>query len=171
MNNDSKSDLSRPNIDDSTLDQHLESLPRFAPCAGFEDRVMSYVLVPPPQWVRSMQRSLHSLVQTRRFRWIAAGLMTTSTASLVVATTLVLSNFSAVSRVVGSATATVGLPIWRAFAGFFSNSARGVLAFSHPISTSRDAALIVSVAAVGVLVFSSLMLFCLMRPKCFARSE
>ena len=171
MNDDLDSIFSRPNMDDSTLDRHLNTLPGFDPYPGFEDRVMSRVLVPPPRWVQSLKRSARSLLETRRVRLLAAGLMTTSAISLVVATTFVLSNFSTVSRVVDWTTTTIGLPIWRAFVGHTSESVRGVFAFSAPLMASRDMALITSIAVVGILVISTLMLFCLMRPSCLARSD
>ena len=171
MNNDSKTDNSRPNIDDSTLDRHLGSLLRFEPYPGFEDRVMSRVLAPPPQWVQIMKRRTRSLVETRRVRWLAAGLMTTSTISLVVATTLAFNNYSTVSRVVDWTTTTVGLPIWRAFLDMASQSARHVYAIASPFLVSRDMALVTLGAAVGLLALNTWMLFCLMRPKCMAGSE
>ena len=148
MNNDSESDLSRPNIDDLTLDRHLASLPGFDPFVGFEDRVMSRVLVPPPRWVQSLKQNARSLIDTRRFRWLAAGLMTTSFVSLVVMTALV-----------------------RSFVGFASDSALNVFSISGPLLASRGSALLAAAAAVGFLVFSAGMLACLMSPKCLARSE
>jgi hypothetical protein len=171
MNNNSKSGSSRPNIDDLTLDRHLESLPGFDPFSGFEDRVMSRVLEPPPRWVQSIGLSVRSLIETRRVRWLAAGLMATSTISLIVATTFALTNFSTVSRGFDWMATTLALPIWRTFLGLASESARDAYAFSAPLLVSRDMALIASAAAVGVLAFSTLMLLCLMRPKCLARSE
>ena len=148
MNNDSESDLSRPNIDDSTLDRHLASLPGFDPFEGFEDQVMSRVLVPPPRWVQNLKQSARSLLDTRRFRWLAAGLMTTSFVSLVVMTALV-----------------------RSFVGFASDSALNVFSISGPLLASRGSALLAAAATVGFLVFSAGMLVCLMSPKCLARSE
>lgn len=171
MNNDTESDLSRPNIDDSTLDRHLASLPGFNPFAGFEDRVMSRVLVPPPRWVQSLKQSARSLISTRRFRWIAAGLLTTSTVSLVVTMAFVWTNFSTVTRFVDWTTTTVGLPLWRSLVGLVSDSALDVFAFSAPLLETRETALIAAAAIVGILTFSTGMLVCLMSPKCLARSE
>lgn len=171
MNNNSESDLSRPNIDDSTLDRHLASLPGFDPFVGFEDRVMSRVLVPPPHWVQGLKQSARSLADTRRFRWLAAGLMTTSFVSLVVMTALVWTNYSTVSQVVNSAATTVGLPLWRSFVELTSNSVLNVFSFSDPLLASRGSALLTVAATVGFLAFSAGMLACLMSPKCLARSE
>lgn len=171
MNNHSESDLSRPNIDDSTLDRHLASLPGFDPVVGFEDRVMSRVLVPPPHWVQSLKQSARSLVDTRRFRWLAAGLMTTSTVSLVVTAALVWTNYSTVSRVVNLAATTVGLPLWRSFVELTPDSVLSVFSFSGPLLASRGSALLTVAATVGFLAFSARMLACLMSPKCLARSE
>ena len=171
MNNDSESDLSRPNIDESTLDRHLASLPGFDPFVGFEDRVMSRVLVPPPRWVQSLKQNARSLIDTRRFRWLTAGLMTTSFVSLVVMTGLVWTNYSTVSHVVNRAAVTVGLPLWRSFVGFASDSALNIFSISGPLLASRGSALLAAAATVGFLVFSAGMLVCLMSPKCLARSE
>ena len=129
MNNNSESDFSRPNIDDSTLDRHLAALPGFDPFVGFEDRVMSRVLIPPPHWVQSLKQSARSLVDTRRFRWLAAGLMTTSTISLAVMTALVWTNYSTVSQAVNSATTTVGIPLWQSFVELTSHSVFNVFCF------------------------------------------
>lgn len=171
MKNDSKMDFSRPNIDDAILDRQLRSLPRFAPYPGFEDRVMSRVLVPPPRWVQSVKRSARSLVETRRIRWLAAGLVVTSTISLVFVTTLLLNNFTTVSRAFGWMTTTVGLPIWRACLGLASESARSVYALLTTLQVSRTMALIVSAASLGFLAFNTWMLLWLMRPVRMTRSE
>ena len=171
MNNDSTFDFSRPNIDDVTLDRLLDSLPGFDPRAGFENRVMSRVLAPPPRWVLSMKRRARELVDTRRFRWIAAGLLTTSTVSVIVTTALVLTHFSTLSQAVDWTTANVGLPIWRAAVGYASEFARDAFAYSGPLLVSRDMALIAAAAAGAFLVFSAWMLLCLMRPNCLARTK
>jgi len=171
MTNDWKMNSSRPNIDDSILDRHLGSLPGFDPCPGFEDRVMSRVLVPPPRWMLSVRRSARWLVETRRIRWLATGLMATSMISLVLVTTLVLNNLSAVSRVLDWMTTTMGLPVWRAFLRLASESARDVYALLTPLPVSRTMALIASAASLGFLAFNTWMLLLLMRPKRITRYE
>ncbi len=171
MNDNPEADFSRPNIDDSTLDRHLASLPAFDPFVGFEDRVMSRVVVPPPRWVLDLKQRARAFLETRRFRWIAAGTLTTSAVSLVVATTLVWSNWSTVSKAMDRAAASLGSPIWQTFVGFASESAHDLLALSAPVLESRDMSLFVSAAAVGYMAFSALMLFCLMRPNCPTRSR
>jgi hypothetical protein len=153
------------------LDRHLDSLPRFDPSPGFEDRVMSRVLVPPPSWIQSLQRGARSWVESRRIRWLAFGLLGTSTVSLTVLAILILAIPTPLSRAIDWMNSALGIPAWRAFIGIVSDSVRSVYVCLSPLQLSRSAALLVAVAAVGFLVIDVLALRLAMRPGRMAGAE
>lgn len=171
MEEDSKHDFPRSRLEDSVLDRYLESLPGFDPYPGFEDRVMSRVYAPPPRWMQSVRGAVLSLVENRRARWVGAGLLATSAVTTVAVATFALNNLSTVSRLVDSAAARMWLPSWQAVLGLSTEAAREVYACGAPLFGSRGTVLMVSAAAVGFLIADALVLLCLMRPKCFTRSE
>lgn len=153
------------------LDRHLDSLPRFDPSPGFEDRVMSRVLVPPPSWIQSLQRGARSWVESRRIRWLAFGMLGTSTVSLTILAALILANPMPLSRAVAWINSALGIPVWRAFIGIVSDATLSLYVCLSPLQVSRTAALCVSVAAMGLLVIDVLALRLAMRPNRMTGAE
>ncbi len=153
------------------LDRHLDSLPRFDPSPGFEDRVMTRVLVPPPSWIQSLQRGARSSVESRRIRWLAFGLLGTSAVSLTILSTLILANPTPLSRAIAWMNSALGIPAWRAFIGVVSDAVRGLYVCLSPLQLSRTAALFVSAVVMGLLVIDVLALRLAMRPNRMAGAE
>jgi hypothetical protein len=95
--------------EDAVLDKHLLALQRFAPRAGFQDRVLARVALPAPALVRVRERA-GSLATPRRLWW-ASGLAAASSTAWIIG----LANWLSAAKL-GTATAwfsaEVELPLW-----------------------------------------------------------
>ena len=171
MKDDLKTNSLPPSDQDAVLDRYLESLPVLAPCPGFEERVMSRVLVPAPRWLQSMRRCGRSLVQRRRVWWLAGGLAGASAASVSIITALVMSNTAAISGFFGWVMSGVGLAVWRGTLGIASQFARDAYAVVSTLNVSGTGLFAAGVSSLALLAFNAWMLYRLMQPAQGMRSE
>ena len=157
-------DSLQPAGDDAALDRCLETLPVFAPGPGFEDRVLARVMMPAPRWLRTLRRTSHALVDSRRIWWLAGGLAGASAVAVAAVTVLVVTNTAVVGGIVGWATESIGLPLWRAVLGIVSQVARDSYAQLSTLVPSGPRLLAAMLASTAFLTFNAWMVYRLMQP-------
>lgn len=85
-------DSSPPDDFDPWLDAQLAALPRFAPGAGFEDRVMASVRVPDPFAIRSIASTRRRLFASPRATAVAVSLAVLVVGSMAASVVWTLAN-------------------------------------------------------------------------------
>ncbi len=153
-----------PADEDPVVDRYLASLREFSPSTGFEDRVMSRVLMPAPRWLQSLKAHGRSLVETRRVWWLLGGFATTSVISVTVVGAFIAANAASVSTFVGWLLRSVGLPVWRAALGIVAGIAYDLYSAFNAPALSGSGLLAVGGASVVLLTISAWSLLRLMQP-------
>ena len=163
MNDRTYSNRSREH-DDVVLDRQLASLKHYSPAPGFEDRVMSQVFTPAPNWIRGIRRRGRALAGTGRLRWLLGGLAGASVFSMCVVSTLVALNAGAVAASFNSLFAQVGLPAWRALLGMTAHAARDASSVINSVTLSGQVVAAALASLVLIVTFNAWILHRLMQP-------
>ncbi len=158
-----------PDEDDRALDALFQTMRSFSPHPGFEDRVMARVRTPSPVWLQRLQDWGRSIVESRRTRWVARGLVGSSVISITLVVSLLVTNGAEVSAFLGSQFGGVVLGVWRGALGLGSSVIRAL--YSAVGGGAVSVMALLAIAALGSLamLFNTWALYRLMQPRGAAR--
>lgn len=159
------------NDPDELLDRELALLGHFSPNTGFEDSIMSRVMLPAPRWVQSLTRRRRKLIESGKVWWLLGGLAGTSAVSISIVVALVTINSAAVTAFVGTAFQNVGIPAWRATLGLIAAIARDIYAATGSVAVSSSTLLASGAMVATGIAINALVLYKLMHHHGAARIE
>ncbi len=160
-----------PNEPDDLLDRELALLGHFSPSTGFEDSIMSQVMLPAPRWVQSLEQRRRKLIATGKIWWLLGGLAGTSAVSISIVAALITVNSAAIVAFVKTTFQHLGIPVWRATLGLIAAIARDIYSATGSVAVSSSALLASGAILATGIAINALVLYKLMHHHGAARIE